>query len=148
MLSKIKDIFFYLSTLIFFVLFFLVGLSLYFKYQPINKKQDLKSSSIVFESYPIGKVEILNGTKIAGLAREMMLYLKNFEIESKIANHQKEFERTVVFFRPNSYRVVNFLSAIIDFPKDKLLPMDTTFDSSFDAVLILGYDYKLLKPYR
>ncbi|MEJ5285964.1 MAG: LytR C-terminal domain-containing protein [Bacteroidota bacterium] len=93
-----------------------------------------------------GTISIYNSTNVYGLAKEMKLFLNSFEI-NKIStqNYDKPLNKSVLISKPGSIQFANYVAKLIDYLPDSI---KTDENQKFDLVIILGSDFKLLKPFK
>ncbi|QLH54759.1 MAG: hypothetical protein CH6_4055 [Candidatus Kapaibacterium sp.] len=145
MISKINKIFVF--SIIFLglclILFFIVSFSLKNIWLE-NSTSDTKPEEKVIQLD--GTISIYNSTNVYGLAKEMKLFLNSFEI-NKIStqNYDKPLNKSVLISKPGSIQFANYVAKLIDYLPDSI---KTDENQKFDLVIILGSDFKLLKPFK
>ncbi|MCX7909169.1 MAG: LytR C-terminal domain-containing protein [Ignavibacteria bacterium] len=143
MYTKIKNIFFFAT--IFFSLFILAlfGVSIYVKhFTPSSSEEPNKEDKILF-----GKtVTILNGTEVFGLAKEMKLFLKTFEINvSNVKNSDSLVSKTHILTKSDGFPLAEYISKLINLGPENIIKQE---EISSDVIIIIGKDYKLIKPFK
>jgi hypothetical protein len=93
-----------------------------------------------------GIVKIYNATGVNGLAKEMKLFLKMFDIKvSATQNSNTSAAQTKLYSKPTSKDFAAFVAKLIDYQPELISTSDTI---DVDLVIIIGSDYKLLKPFK
>ncbi len=125
------------------ILFFIVSFSLKNIWLE-NSTSDTKPEEKVIQLD--GTISIYNSTNVYGLAKEMKLFLNSFEI-NKIStqNYDKPLNKSVLISKPGSIQFANYVAKLIDYLPDSI---KTDENQKFDLVIILGSDFKLLKPFK
>jgi len=145
MYSNLKNIF--ITLQIFFgVLFFVFVLgSIYIKYIKKSNRdvEQIRPSEFDFSSF---QIRIYNGTNVNGIAREMKNFLGNFDLEVESAqNFSSQVEKSKIVVSANSKKFGEYLAKLIGLAEDSLELNDSLKNYCH---IILGKDYKLLKPFR
>ncbi|MGQ9818997.1 MAG: LytR C-terminal domain-containing protein [Candidatus Kapaibacteriales bacterium] len=145
---KIRNIFLIsISAVIILVLLIFIGsvLSLYL----LNNAKESKNSLTEQISLLNLNVRILNTTKIPGLAKELKNFLKVYEIQDvTIGNDSIIIDSTILKTSRNWYSQAKTLSQIIGIDSTKII-FDQCYDTSkLKFSVLIGKDYKLLKPFR
>lgn len=144
MYSKIKK--FFVFSIFFFGLSILLCFvfSIYIKHF-VNSKESSYYSSEKKEVLN-GIVKIYNATGVNGLAKEMKLFLKMFDIKvSATQNSNTSAAQTKLYSKPTSKDFAAFVAKLIDYQPELISTSDTI---DVDLVIIIGSDYKLLKPFK
>ncbi len=148
MKNKLTNIFFIFAIVSIGIILLVFSISFYFKNiynsEPTSKRKE--------ESFKIDsemKIRVLNSTKVAGIAKEMKLFLNTFEFKNiDVGNDSSNYENSRILIKSNRIPQGNFIAKIIHI-NEHLVEQSIALDSSdIDCVVILGKDYKLLKPFQ
>lgn len=145
MYSKIRKIFvFSIFFLGLCITAFFLG-SIYLKHFS-NHNESIRANVNLSEPKADRTVIIFNSTKVYGLAREMKLFLNSFELgRITTQNLDSSFAKSKLFSRQNSLSFAEFVAKLIDYPKNEIQIVSS---QNADLVIIIGSDYKLLKPFK
>lgn len=148
MRNNLTNIFFIVVIVSISIFLFLFLVSFYFKNiydSEIIRKREEESFKIDSEM----KILVLNSTKTVGIAREMKLFLNTFEFKAvEVGNDSSGYENSRILIKSNRTTQGHFLAKIIHI-NEHLVNQSASLDSSdIDCIVILGKDYKLLKPFR
>lgn len=145
MYSKIKNIFvlsiFFLSlTLLVFFLY-----SIYIKHFT-HEGNYLGHNNLQQKPEFFGTVKIYNATNINGLAKEMKLFLKSFEINvSSTQNYDSLVVNSRLIASSNSKELAIYVAKLIDFEIGRI---EISEKEENNVILVIGADYKFLKPFK
>ncbi len=144
MYSKIKNIFIFsiiiLGTLI--ILLFCGSLYLRF-YSKKNNSAQLTSQP---QDYFNFKVRIYNAANAEGIARHTQNFLNNFDIKvESVQNYPTQEELSKIIISKSTFQFGQFVGKILGIDESNLELQDSLGSYCF---VILGKDYKLLKPFR
>lgn len=145
--NKIRNIFIIsTSVAISFVLLAFIGSIFFLLFLNSEKNPKTLSKNSITLSHL--NIKILNTTKIPGLAREIKNYLKVYEIQKiTIGNDSIAIGTTIVKTSQNCYLHAKLLSQIIGIDSTRIV-LAKQYDTSFIISVLIGNDYKLLKPFR
>lgn len=144
---KIRNIFIITtSVVISFVLLAFIASIFFFFF--LNSEKNLKISFENSTSLSDLNIKIFNTTKVPGLAREIKNYLKIYEIQKvTIGNDSVTIDTSIVKTSRNWYRQAKLLCRIICIDSSRIVFAEQ-YDTSFVIGVLVGNDYKLLKPFR
>lgn len=148
MQSKIKNIFIIIANVFIILIIVVFSLSIFFSHLYEDRKSDdkpIKKNNTLFDL----KIKIFNTTNVSGLAREVKNYLKIYELKNTlIGNDSVKINASLIKANPKKSLQAKQLALIIGLDSSMVL-FDKSMDtSSFDCVIFLGNDYKLLKPFN
>lgn len=148
MKNKLTNIFFIFVIVSIGIVLLLFSVSFYFK-NIYNSGVTSKSKEESFKIDSEMKILVLNSTKVAGIAKEMKLFLNTFEFKDvNVGNDSSNYENSHILIKSNRVTQGNFIAKIIHI-NEHLVEQSSALDSSnVDCVVILGKDYKLLKPFQ
>ncbi|MFN3782206.1 MAG: LytR C-terminal domain-containing protein, partial [Candidatus Kapaibacteriota bacterium] len=91
-------------------------------------------------------VIIYNATGVNGLAKELKLYLKTFQVDKIAVENYKEFrQESMISSKPEKIEYAKYIATLLDYNLD-FIQISDTIDR--DILIIIGKDYRLLKPFR
>jgi hypothetical protein len=148
MKNKLTNIFFIFVTVSISIILLLFSISFYFK-NIYNSEVTSKGKEESFKIDSEMKILVLNSTNVAGIAKEMKLFLNTFEFKGvDVGNDSSNYENSRILIKSNRVTQGNFIAKIIHI-NEHLVEQSRALDSSdIDCVVILGKDYKLLKPFQ
>lgn len=148
MKNKLINIFFIFVIISIGIILLLFSISFYFK-NIYNSEVTSKGKKKSFKIDSEIKILILNSTNVAGIAKEMKLFLNTFEFKSvDVGNDSSNYENSRILIKSNRTTQGNFIAKIIHI-SGHLVEQSPALDSSdIDCIVILGKDYKLLKPFQ
>lgn len=130
-----------------FVLLTFVGSIFFIFFLNTEKNPKILSNNSIFLSNL--NIKILNTTKVPGLAREIKNYLKIFELQKiTIGNDSITIDTTIVKTSRNWYPQAKLICQIIGIDSTRILLAKQYDTSAFIISVLIGNDYKLLKPFR
>lgn len=145
MYGKIKNILVFSITFLSLAIFVFFLYSIYVKYFP-NEGNNFEENKTKFRPEFSGTIKIFNATNVNGLAKEMKLFLKSFEIEvSSTQNYDSLLTQTKLISKPNSIELARYIAKLIDF---ELSRIEYSNSLENDIILVIGADYKFLKPFK
>ncbi len=151
--SNLKNIF--VKTIIFFAIIIFVAfvLSFFLKYD-LNRKI-FKTNEVVetVASKPIDfsdlQVKIINRAGVPRLAREMKVFLLNFDLkEIEVGTDTNLIDESFVNAYSKDSQSVKYIADLVCLDKEKIYFLSN--DSNFKnlCVINIGKDYRFLKPFR
>lgn len=148
MKNKLTNIFFIFVIVSVSIILLLFSVSFYFK-NIYNSEVTSKRKEESFKIDSEMKILVLNSTKATGIAKEMKLFLNTFEFKNvNVDNDSSNYENSRILIKSNRVIEGNFIAKIIHI-NEHLVERSWALDSSdVDCVVILGRDYKLLKPFQ
>ncbi len=144
MFCKIKKIFVF--SIFFLGLSILVAfaISIYFKHFHNSSEPKIANSQQI--ATITNKIVIYNATNVSGLAKDLKLFLRSFEVkEVQTENYDTLLDRCRFLTKPNYFSTAEYIAKLIEF-QPEMITITDTIDN--DIVIILGTDYKLLKPFK
>lgn len=142
--SKIKNIFIFsiiiLGTLI--ILLFSGSIFLQF-YSKKNVSIQKDSQTLDYFNF---KVKIYNAANAEGIARHTQNFLRNFDIKVEgVQNYPTQEELSKIVVSKTTFQFGQFVGKILGIDENNLEFQDSLGNFCY---IILGKDYKLLKPFR
>jgi hypothetical protein len=112
----------------------------------ITPTRDENPTGLVGE---IIQVEVRNGCGVSGLAAEMTLFLREQGFDVVEVGDYKSFdlERSIVFDRTGDLEAAKKVAAVLTLPEAQIV-QEIRPDLYLDASVVIGKDYKSLKPFR
>ncbi len=151
MWHKLTNIFFILAIVSISVLLILFAVSFYFKniYSDSGEEGTNNRKEEILKINPEMKILVLNSTKAPGIAKEMKLFLNTFEFKGvNIGNDSSSYRDSRILTKGNRIEQGRLLAKIIHINESLVSKVSSLDSSDIDCILILGEDYKLLKPFR
>lgn len=144
MFSKIKKIFVFSTFFLGLSILVVFAISIYFKhFHNLSEPQIPNGPPITSIT---NKIVIYNATNVNGLAKDLKLFLRSFEVkEIQTENYDTLLEKCKFFTKPNYFSTAEYIAKLIEFQPEMITIADTL---DYDIVIILGTDYKLLKPFK
>lgn len=143
---KIQKIFLASFFALALFIFGLFSLSIYYR----HFFREIKPNGNVVENQVIDpevvSVRVFNATDVNGLAKELKLYLKTFQVENISVENFGEFKRiSTISSKPDKIAYAKYIASLIDYNADSVKICDTI---DWDILVIIGKDYRLLKPFN
>ncbi len=145
--TKIKNFFIipFFAFGLFMIAFFV--LSIYYRHfftRELNKMEKIvEHRSIDPEGV---SVMIYNATDVNGLAKELKLYLKTFQVDNISVENYKEFKQeSTISSKPEKIEYAKYIATLLDYNLD-FIHVSDSIDK--DIIVIIGRDYKLFKPFK
>lgn len=95
------------------------------------------------------QVEILNGCGVDGLAERLTRYLRKYDIDVVSRGNYRHFEvpASRIVDRVNNAERIDPLGKLLGIASNKIV-VEENVNLQLDATIVLGLDYKSLKPFK
>lgn len=145
---KIRNIFIISTSVVTsFVILTFVGSIFFLFFLNTGKNSKILSNNLI--SLSNLDIKILNTTKVHGLAREIKNYLKVYELQKiTIGNDSIAIDTTIVKTSRNWHPQAKLICQIIGIDSTRIILTKQYDTSAFIISILIGNDYKLLKPFR